>query len=57
MWRAAPPPLPALNKGWTYYPPVARELRNCVAERAKAAKAAKAVKACSAEEKILGFCN
>ncbi|HEV8109705.1 MAG TPA: TAXI family TRAP transporter solute-binding subunit, partial [Burkholderiales bacterium] len=56
-WREVDLALPALNKGWTYYPPVAREIRNCVAERAKAAKAAKAVKACSPEEKILGFCN
>jgi TRAP transporter TAXI family solute receptor len=56
-WREVDLALPALNKGWTYYPPIARELRNCVAERAKAAKAAKAVKACSPEEKILGFCS
>src|SRR3954471_15236185 len=44
-WREVDLALPALNKGWTYYPPVARELRTCVAERAKAATAAKAVKA------------
>jgi uncharacterized protein len=56
-WREVDLALPALNKGWTYYPPIARELRNCVAERAKGAKAAKAVKACSPEEKILGFCS
>jgi TRAP transporter TAXI family solute receptor len=56
-WREVDLALPALNKGWTYYPPIARELRNCVAERAKAAAKAKAVKACSPEEKILGFCN
>jgi len=54
-WREVDLALPALNKGWTYYPPIARELRNCVAERAKAA--AKAKKVCSPEEKILGFCN
>ncbi|MFL6570122.1 MAG: TAXI family TRAP transporter solute-binding subunit [Burkholderiales bacterium] len=56
-WREVDLALPALNKGWTYYPPTTRELRNCVAERAKASARAKAAKACSSEEKILGFCN
>src|SRR3954466_16237503 len=56
-WREVDLALPALNKGWTYYPPTTRELRSCLAERGKAAAKAKAAKACSSEEKILGFCN
>jgi len=52
-WREVDLTLPALNKGWTYYPPTSREIRNCLAERSKAGRA----KACSAEERILGFCN
>ena len=52
-WREVDLTLPALNKGWTYYPPTSREIRNCLADRAKAGRA----KACSAEERILGFCN
>ena len=38
--------LPELGAGWTYYGPTAREIRNCVPK-----------KRCSAEERILGFCN
>src|SRR3954471_2828352 len=34
-WREVDLALPALNPGWTYYPPTTRELRNCIAERAK----------------------
>ena len=56
-WREVDLALPALNKGWTYYPPTTRVLRSCAAERAQAAAKAKAVKSCSPEEKILGFCN
>jgi len=52
-WREVSLALPALNKGWAYYPPTARELRACVAARKPAAR----TKACSAEEKILGFCS
>jgi TRAP transporter TAXI family solute receptor len=52
-WREVDLALPALNKGWTYYAPTAREIRSCTAGRA----AAPAKKACSAEERILGFCS
>ena len=52
-WREVDLTLPALNKGWTYYAPTAREIRSCTAGRA----AVPAKKACSAEEKILGFCS
>ncbi len=54
-WREVDLTLPALNKGWTYYPPTTREIRSCVAQQGKAA--ARPAKACSAEERILGFCN
>ena len=53
-WREVELALPALNKGWTYYPPTARELRACIAAKTQAAKPAKT---CSPEEKVLGFCN
>lgn len=50
-WREVDLSLPALNDGWTYYPPTTREIRACMmAKRAPA-------KACSAEEKILGLCS
>jgi hypothetical protein len=56
-WREVSLALPELNKGWTYYPPIARELRSCVAQRARAGKPTTPAKACSPEEKILGFCS
>lgn len=50
-WREVDLSLPALNDGWTYYPPTTREIRACMmAKRAP-------TKACSAEEKILGLCS
>ena len=52
-WREVALELPALNDGWTYYPPTARELRNCIA----GAKAGKPARACTNEERILGFCK
>src|SRR5467141_103433 len=48
-WREVELALPALNPGWTYYPPTTREIRNCLAAQSKPA--------CSAEERILGFCS
>jgi uncharacterized protein len=55
-WREVSLALPELNQGWSYYPPIARELRSCMAQRAKTGKPAPA-KACTPEEKILGFCS
>jgi len=53
-WREVELALPALNKGWTYYGPTTRELRSCIAARARPPKAP--AKSCSPEAKILGFC-
>jgi TRAP transporter TAXI family solute receptor len=52
-WREVALALPALNQGWTYYAPTAREIRACVAAGAQAASP----KVCSPEERILGFCK
>ena len=52
-WREVELALPRLNKGWTYYPPTARELRSCIAGKTQAAKP----KTCTPEERILGFCT
>jgi TRAP transporter TAXI family solute receptor len=54
-WREVELTLPALNDGWTYYGPTAKELRNCRPGQQKVV--AKPARACSAEEKILGFCK
>lgn len=53
-WREVDLSLPALNKGWTYYPPTTREIRNCLGAKSKAPRPAKA---CSPEERILGLCS
>jgi uncharacterized protein len=53
-WKEVDLSLPALNDGWTYYGPTAREIRACTAGKAKPVRTGKA---CSAEEKILGLCN
>jgi len=52
-WREVNLSLPALAPGWTYYSPTTREIRACLARTKQKAPARK----CSAEERILGFCN
>ena len=53
-WREVQLALPALNDGWTYYGPTAREIRSCIAAQKPAPARAKA---CVPEEKILGLCG
>ena len=59
-WREVQLALPELGRGWLYYPPMARELRTCVANSQKpqaAAKAAKpAARPCTQQERLLGLC-
>lgn len=54
-WREVDLSLPELGPGWIYYPPSTKEIRSCIAAKAKAS--AKPARTCSAEERILGFCN
>jgi TRAP transporter TAXI family solute receptor len=53
-WREVDLTLPDLPRGWTYYRPTTREIRNCVAEKTKPRAPARV---CSPEERILGLCN
>ena len=55
-WREVSLKLSDLPPGWTYYAPTAKEFRTCGA-RVKSRITAKPSKQCSAEERILGFCN
>jgi hypothetical protein len=55
-WREVNLSLPTLGPGWTYYPPTTREIRACLG-KTKPRALAKPAKQCSAEERILGFCN
>ena len=60
-WRDVRLTLPPLGKGWSYYPPMERVLRNCpdapAAAPAPAASSAPLREACSQQEKILGLCR
>ncbi|MDB5808787.1 MAG: C4-dicarboxylate transporter substrate-binding protein [Betaproteobacteria bacterium] len=55
-WREVNLNLPQLQPGWTYYGPTTREIRACTG-RNKPRTPVKSSKQCSAEERILGFCN
>jgi uncharacterized protein len=57
-WREVQLALPELGRGWLYYPPMARELRSCLAnnQRQPAKAAIKASPACTQQEKLLGLC-
>lgn len=56
-WREVNLSLPTLAPGWTYYPPTTKEIRACHGKPKPKAVPAKPAKQCSAEERILGFCN
>jgi TRAP transporter TAXI family solute receptor len=55
-WREVSLNTPPLAPGWTYYPPTTREIRTCVSKE-KAKSLVKPARQCTAEERILGFCN
>jgi TRAP transporter TAXI family solute receptor len=52
-WREVELALPELSSGWSYYPPIWREMKNCIAQKPKPVP----VKVCSQQERILGFCK
>jgi len=52
-WREVDLTLPALGRGWTYYPPMAREIQACTNGK----QAAVPAKACTQQERILGLCK
>jgi uncharacterized protein len=62
-WREVQLALPELGRGWLYYPPMAREMRNCLAggpEPVKATRsktAAPAAPVCTQQERLLGLCG
>lgn len=54
-WREVELDFPALGNGWSYYAPTTREIKACLAEKARVP--ARPGRACTAEERILGLCN
>lgn len=58
-WREVEIALPDLGRGWFYYPATTREIRSCIAARAKLGLPVKSTsgKECSQQERILGLCR
>ena len=56
-WKEVSLNLPDLQPGWTYYGPTTREIRACTSKNKARGVPMKSSKQCSAEERILGFCN
>lgn len=52
-WREVELALPELGRGWVYYPPMAREVRACLANNRPKGKATP----CTQQERILGLCK
>jgi TRAP transporter TAXI family solute receptor len=58
-WREVEMALPDLGRGWFYYAPTTREIRACIAAKAKLGTPVKSkpAKDCSQQERILGLCS
>jgi uncharacterized protein len=52
-WKEVQLAVPELPRGWLYYPPMERELRNCIASQGTAPP----VLACTQQAKVLGLCK
>jgi len=52
-WREVELALPALARGWIYYPPMVSEMQSCLARK----PVAPPVKACEQQQRILGLCK
>jgi TRAP transporter TAXI family solute receptor len=58
-WREVQLALPELKAGWSYYPPVHKELASCIARGLvrPGAPARSTGKPCSQQERVLGLCS
>lgn len=58
-WREVDLSMPPLGRGWSYFQPMERVLRNCKPGQARPARPAGSAPAaaCSQQEKILGLCR
>ena len=52
-WREVKLELPELSRGWSYYPPMWREMKGCIAQKIPP----RPVKVCTQQERILGLCK
>jgi hypothetical protein len=55
-WREVQLALPELKAGWSYYPPMHKELASCLARQQQQAPRAPA-RRCSQQERVLGLCG
>jgi TRAP transporter TAXI family solute receptor len=53
-WREVELAMPALGRGWLYYPPMAREMRACLVGQPPPMKT---TASCTQQERILGLCK
>lgn len=56
-WREVKLQLPPLGRGWAYYPPMAKQLRSCIARTGAATTYPHANGSCTQQERILGLCD
>ena len=58
-WREVQLALPELKAGWSYYPPVQKELASCIARGPVRAGSPprSPTKPCSQQERVLGLCG
>jgi uncharacterized protein len=60
-WHEVDLALPALGRGWVYYPPTSRELANCASAASPRSsgpvRAGAPTKACNQQERVLGLCR
>ncbi len=54
-WREVELSLPDLGRGWSYYPPTAKQIRSCITARTSAR--VQPAKPCTQQERILGLCG
>ncbi|HXG49012.1 MAG TPA: TAXI family TRAP transporter solute-binding subunit [Methylomirabilota bacterium] len=57
-WKQVALELPPLGKGWSYYPPIEREIRNCrvFKQDTSATFKPRPARLCTLQEKVLGLC-
>jgi uncharacterized protein len=56
-WKEVSLATPTLGQGWSYYPPMQRELGRCIASQMRQSPATPTASNCTTEQKVLGLCR
>jgi TRAP transporter TAXI family solute receptor len=56
-WREVQLALPPLKAGWSYYPPMQKELASCLSRQPARQPARPPARPCSQQERVLGLCG